>query len=96
MNMSGSLSATRSFAFVAEARVVLLSLYGTEAASPTRDCYQSATAINIVALTTKSILTCSFSGDVVRLTVMGQPTLILGSYKAASDLLDTKGTYHSS
>ena len=36
------------------------------------------------------------TGDMVGVTVLGQPTLILGSFKAASDLLDTKGTHHSS
>ena len=30
-------------------------------------------------------------GDVVSTTVMGQPTLILGSVRAANDLLDAKG-----
>ncbi|RPD55525.1 cytochrome P450 [Lentinus tigrinus ALCF2SS1-7] len=34
-------------------------------------------------------------GDLVGVTVMGQPTLILGSYKSASDLLDTKGSIYS-
>ncbi|EIW51642.1 cytochrome P450 [Trametes versicolor FP-101664 SS1] len=34
-------------------------------------------------------------GDVVSTTVMGQPTLILGSFRAASDLLDTKGAIYS-
>src|ERR1700691_4761855 len=31
-------------------------------------------------------------GDVVHITIMGQPTVILGSIKAASDLLDARGT----
>ncbi|KZP12803.1 cytochrome P450 [Athelia psychrophila] len=31
-------------------------------------------------------------GDVVRITVMGQPAVILGSFKAANDLLDSRGT----
>ncbi|KAH9849043.1 cytochrome P450 [Lenzites betulinus] len=34
-------------------------------------------------------------GDVVSTTVMGQPTLILGSFRAASDLLDSKGAIYS-
>ena len=33
----------------------------------------------------------SYTGDVVAITAMGQPTLILGSVKAANDLLDAKG-----
>ena len=33
----------------------------------------------------------SYIGDVVAITAMGQPTLILGSVKAANDLLDAKG-----
>ena len=31
-------------------------------------------------------------GDVVQITVMGQPAVILSSLKAASDLLDARGT----
>ena len=31
-------------------------------------------------------------GDGVHITVMGQPAVILGSIKAASDLLDARGT----
>ncbi|KAI0707572.1 cytochrome P450 [Cerioporus squamosus] len=34
-------------------------------------------------------------GDVVGVIVMGQRTLILGSFKAANDLLDTKGAIYS-
>ncbi|KAI0747137.1 cytochrome P450 [Daedaleopsis nitida] len=34
-------------------------------------------------------------GDVVGTSVMGQPTLILGSYRAANDLLDTRGAIYS-
>uniref|UniRef100_A0A5K1K2P8 Cell surface hydrophobicity-associated protein n=1 Tax=Ganoderma boninense TaxID=34458 RepID=A0A5K1K2P8_9APHY len=34
-------------------------------------------------------------GDVVGITVMGQPTLILGSAKAANDLLDARGAIYS-
>ncbi|KAI0634749.1 cytochrome P450 [Trametes polyzona] len=34
-------------------------------------------------------------GDVVSTTVMGRPMLVLGSYRAASDLLDTKGNIYS-
>ncbi|KAI0777348.1 cytochrome P450 [Trametes elegans] len=34
-------------------------------------------------------------GDVVSATVMGQPTLILGSVRAANDLLDSRGTIYS-
>ncbi|KAM5541771.1 hypothetical protein V8D89_004500 [Ganoderma adspersum] len=34
-------------------------------------------------------------GDVVAITVMGQPTLILGSAKAANDLLDARGAIYS-
>ncbi|TBU41735.1 hypothetical protein BD309DRAFT_964564 [Dichomitus squalens] len=32
--------------------------------------------------------------DVVAITVMGRPTLILGSVKAANDLLDAKGRHY--
>ena len=32
-------------------------------------------------------------GDVVGITVIGQPTLILGSAKAANDLLDARGEH---
>ncbi|OSD02652.1 cytochrome P450 [Trametes coccinea BRFM310] len=34
-------------------------------------------------------------GDVVSTTVMGQPTLILGSVRAATDLLDARGSIYS-
>ncbi|KAI0336626.1 cytochrome P450 [Cubamyces sp. BRFM 1775] len=34
-------------------------------------------------------------GDIVSTTVMGQPTLILGSVRAANDLLDAKGSIYS-
>ncbi|PIL27798.1 cytochrome P450 [Ganoderma sinense ZZ0214-1] len=37
----------------------------------------------------------SYEGDIVAITAMGQPTLILGSAKAASDLLDAKGAIYS-
>jgi len=33
-------------------------------------------------------------GDIVHITVMGQPAVILGSLKAAIDLLDVRGTIH--
>ena len=36
----------------------------------------------------------SHEGDVVHITVMGQPAVILGSIKAASDLLDARGTIY--
>ncbi|KAH8101934.1 cytochrome P450 [Cristinia sonorae] len=34
-------------------------------------------------------------GHVVRITVMGRPTVILGSFQAAKDLLDARGTTYS-
>ncbi|TBU29405.1 cytochrome P450 [Dichomitus squalens] len=37
----------------------------------------------------------SHYGDIVAITVMGTPTLIVGSFKAANDLLDAKGTIYS-
>lgn len=41
---------------------------------------------------TMQALTITSPGDVVRITVMGQPAVILGSFKAANDLLDSRGT----
>ncbi|KAH9930522.1 cytochrome P450 [Epithele typhae] len=38
--------------------------------------------------------TCRY-GDVVGVTVMGQPTLVLGSFRAANDLLDARGAIYS-
>ena len=34
---------------------------------------------------------CIREGDIVGITVMGTPNLILGSFKAASELLDARG-----
>ncbi|KAI0371374.1 cytochrome P450 [Pilatotrama ljubarskyi] len=46
------------------------------------------------ALSMNSIFT-DIGGDVVSTTVMGQPTLILGSVRAANDLLDNRGAIYS-
>jgi hypothetical protein len=38
----------------------------------------------------------SFLGDVVYVNLIGQPVVFLGSYKAAIDLLEHRGTIYSS
>ena len=40
---------------------------------------------------TSSFMASSPKGDIVRVTTLGQPILILGSQKTASDLLDIRG-----
>lgn len=37
------------------------------------------------------VLTSLCPGDIIRIVVMGQPVVVLGSFKVATDLLDTRG-----